>query len=110
MSFNNFARKVRDSALPYPHRVSALRSCVQLYSPIGFHATLSFLTEQAGPFPRDETALLRALDLLEISRAAWQAELREYATQRRQSKQRGQRSPRPTDPNPSHPDRWYGAP
>ncbi|WP_051407398.1 hypothetical protein [Nocardia sp. CNY236] len=110
MSFNNIARKVRDPSLPYSHRVSALRSCVQLYRPIGFHAALSFLAEQAGPFPRDETALLHALDLIETSRAVRQAELREYATRRRKAKQRGQRSPRPTDPNPNYLQQWHGAP
>ncbi|WP_225730016.1 MULTISPECIES: hypothetical protein [unclassified Nocardia] len=102
MSFNNFARKVRDPTLPYPHRVSALRSCVQLYRPIGFRGTLNFLAERAGPLSRDEAALLRALDLLEAARAAWHAELREYAIQRRHAKQHGERSPRRTDPNPNY--------
>ncbi|PRX55837.1 hypothetical protein B0I32_12557 [Nonomuraea fuscirosea] len=55
MSFGAFARKVRDPALPH-RRVSALRSCVQLYRPIGFEATLSFLHAEAGPFRTDEAA------------------------------------------------------
>ncbi|MET9301691.1 hypothetical protein ABZX66_20445 [Micromonospora aurantiaca] len=58
MSFSAFARRVRDPALPHQRRVSALRSCVQLYRPVGFEATLSFLEEVAGPFRRDEAALL----------------------------------------------------
>jgi hypothetical protein len=37
----------------------------------GFHATLGFLQELAGPFERDETALLRALDAVTASRAGW---------------------------------------
>jgi hypothetical protein len=80
VSFGTYARHVRNPELPYRRRVSALRSCVQLYRPIGFHATLSFLEEIAGPFQRDEMALLRALDALVASRAAWHAEQRDYAT------------------------------
>ncbi|MDW5327248.1 hypothetical protein [Plantactinospora sp. KLBMP9567] len=111
MSFGTYARHVRNPELPYRRRVSALRSCVQLYRPIGFHATLSFLEEIAGPFQRDEAALLRALDALVASRAGWHAELRDYAAERKLAKRRGQRNPRPTDPNPSgFPRCWYGAP
>lgn len=111
MSFGTYARRVRNAELPYRHRVSALRSCVQLYRPIGFHATLSFLEEIAGPFDRDEAALLRALDALVASRAGWHADLREYAAERKLAKRRGQRSPHPTEPNPNgFPRWWYGAP
>ncbi|MGW3805867.1 hypothetical protein [Micromonospora sp. NPDC005113] len=110
MSFGTYARKVRDEALPYRHRVGALRSCVQLYRPIGFNATLGFLEQIAGPYERDEAALIRALDALTESREQWKAEVRRYAEQRRQAKLLGQRSPRPADRNPSNvPDRWYGA-
>jgi hypothetical protein len=110
VSFGTYARKVRNGTLPYGRRVSALRSCVQLYRPIGFHASLSFLEEIAGPFQRDEASLLRALDALTASRDSWQADAREYAAMRRQEKHRGQRSPRPKDPNPSNsPGHWYGA-
>ncbi|MEU3456835.1 hypothetical protein ABZ671_25015 [Micromonospora sp. NPDC006766] len=110
MSFSVYARHVRNPALPHRRRVSALRSCVQLYRPIGFHATLSFLRVVAGPFERDEVALLRALDALSASRAGWHAELGEYAAERRAAKRRGQRSPRPNDPNPNLGLRcWYGA-
>ncbi|MET8529410.1 hypothetical protein [Micromonospora sp. NPDC005172] len=111
MSFGTYARHVRNPELPYRRRVSALRSCVQMYRPIGFHATLSFLEEIAGPLQRDESALLRALDALVASRAGWHADLRDYAAERRLAKRRGQRSPRPTDPNPNGSPRcWYGAP
>ncbi|SCL45054.1 hypothetical protein GA0070606_0582 [Micromonospora citrea] len=111
MSFSAYARQVRDPALPQRRRVSALRSCVQLYRPIGFHATLSLLEELAGPFQRDEAALLRALDALVASRHARRAEFRRYAAARSAAKRRGQRSPRPDDPNP-HRLRgyWHGAP
>jgi hypothetical protein len=68
VSFGNYARQVRDATLPHGRRVSALRSCVQLYRPIGFHATFSFLAQVAGPYDCDEAALLRALDALVASR------------------------------------------
>ncbi|MFA1551641.1 hypothetical protein [Actinomadura chokoriensis] len=111
MSFGVHARKVRDPTRPYRWRVADLRSCVQLYRPLGFHATLSYLEEIAGSFRRDEEALLRALDALTASRELWKADGREYAAKRRRAKLRGQRRPRPTDPDPSRfPGHWYGAP
>ncbi|MFI6761941.1 hypothetical protein ACIBF5_22645 [Micromonospora sp. NPDC050417] len=111
MSFSAYAHHVRNPALPHRRRVSALRSCVQLYRPLGFEVTLSFLREVAGPFERDETALLRALDALAESRAGWHAELRRYAAVRRPAKRLGQRSPNPHDRNPNQgPCCWYGAP
>jgi hypothetical protein len=111
VSFSAYARQVRDPGLPYRRRVSALRSCVQLYRPIGFRATLSFLEELAGPFQRDEAALLRALDALATSRAARRAQVRCYALARTAAKRRGQRRPRPGDLNPhQRPGYWYGAP
>ncbi|MFI7280884.1 hypothetical protein ACIBOV_11515 [Micromonospora chersina] len=110
MSFGTYARKVRDRSLPYGLRVSALRSCVQLYRPIGFHATLAFLEEIAGPFQRDEAALLKALGAIEASRAQWHADMRDYAHRRRQAKRRGQRIPPAEDRNPNgFPPIWYGA-
>ena len=110
VSFTNFARKVRDTSLPYGHRMVSLRSCVQLYRPIGFEATVSYLAYRAGPFRQDEAALLRALELIEAGRAAWQAELSVYAAERREAKRRGSRTPRPGDRNPNAPEYWYGAP
>jgi hypothetical protein len=111
VSFSAYARHVRDSALPHRRRVSALRSCVQLYRTIGFHATLSFLSAVAEPFDHDEAALLRALDALSSSRTGWHTELREYAEERRAAKRQGQRRPDPNEPNPIRGPRcWYGAP
>lgn len=111
MSFSAYARQTRDPASPFGRRVSTLRSCVQLYRPIGFHATLSFLEELAGPFERDAAALLRALDILAESRNVRRASLDRYAVVRRAAKHRGQRSPHPHEVNP-HQLRgyWFGAP
>lgn len=108
MSFGTYARKVRDADQPFGRRVWALRSCVQLYGPIGFNNSLSFLEEVAGRFRTDEVALLRALDALVASRAQWHVAVAAYAQGRREAKQRGERSPRPADFNPNHVDRWYG--
>ncbi|WP_433889377.1 hypothetical protein [Streptomyces sp. CA-111067] len=110
MSFNNLARAVRDEALPYDRRVTRLRSCVQLYRPIGFHATLSFLEAKAGRFSRDEGALPRALDVLESSRHAWHAELRAFDDLRRLAKGRGERRPTRAGRNPYVEMWWSGAP
>lgn len=84
---------------------------MQLYRPLGFHATLSYLEEIAGPFRRDEQSLLRALEALTTSRELWKADVRDYAAKRGRAKLQGQRSPRPADLDPSHsPGHWYGAP
>jgi hypothetical protein len=108
VSFGTYARQVRDPALPFARRVSALRSCVQRYRPIGFQNSLSFLEEIARPYQSDEAALLRALDALVASRAQWQVLTEAYAQMRRAAKRHGQRSPGPGDLNPDQPDRWHG--
>jgi hypothetical protein len=109
MGFNNFARRVRDTSLPYGRRVVSLRSCVQLYRPIGFEATVGYLEATSGPFREDETSLLRALDMITESRELWQADVRGYAVLRAEAKRRGRRVPRPAEGNPLRPAFWYGA-
>ena len=107
MSFGNFARKVRDPALPHQRR--SPRS-VPARSSTGRSASrLSFLQAKAGPFRTDEAALVRALAVLEASRSVRQEEKQAYEAARREAKQRGQRSPRPGDTNPYTPTEWYGA-
>ncbi|MEU6723486.1 hypothetical protein ABZ917_07225 [Nonomuraea wenchangensis] len=103
---------MRDPALPFQWRVSALRSCVQLYKPLGFQATLSYLEAKAGRFQREEAALLQALALVEASRAARQVAVQAYAARRREAKKRGRRVPgtREIDPNVQARFYWYGAP
>lgn len=81
---------------------------MQLYGPIGFNNSLSFLEEIAGRYQSDEAALLRALDALVASRAQWHVVVQAYAQMRRLDKLRGERSPRQDEFNPNHLDRWYG--
>ena len=109
VSFSNHARRVRDTSLPYGKRVSSLRSCVERYRPIGYFATLSYLESVAGPFQRDEAALLRALDVLDTSRQLRYAAHLEYASRRREEKREGQRSPRKGEPDPARLGLWFGA-
>lgn len=70
MSFGTYARRVRDSGLPYGARYRALRCAATRYMPLGFHATWAFITGKAGNVRADEAALLRALEVLEDSRHA----------------------------------------
>jgi hypothetical protein len=100
MHFTARAQRVRDDRLPYGKRVAALCSYVRAYHPIGYRATLSFLAEVAGTYQRHEHALLRALDVLEASRAVWMTEYRADVARRVAEKQRGRRSPRRGDRPP----------
>ena len=110
MGFNAYVRQVRDRGLRYERRVHALRCCVERYQPIGFQAGLSFLRKVAGPFEKDEAALLRAISRLIASRDLWHAEIRAYTRKRQAAKLRGERSPHPDEPNPSNrPLCWYGS-
>jgi len=90
--------------------MTALCHCLNRYRPIGFHAALSFLQFVAGDFIRDPAALPRAMELLNASYTAWQAELHAYGVLRRRAKELGYRVPHPSAPNPNRPSHWYGAP
>lgn len=103
MSFGTYARKVADPSLPYGRRINALAGCVQLYRPIGYAATFAYLEHVAGPFRRDEKALLQALMALSVSRELWLKDLSAYAGHRRSAKLQGRRSPGKSVPNPSSP-------
>jgi len=92
VSFGTHERRVRDPSLRYGLRISALVGCVERYSPIGFHITFGYLEHVAGPFRRDEAALLRAMDLLSSSRALWRIELTTETNRRKAAKRRGQRN------------------
>ncbi|NXY96546.1 hypothetical protein HYE82_19550 [Streptomyces sp. BR123] len=108
MSLNVHARRVRDPALPFGHRRSALRSTVVLYRPFGFSGTWSFLS-RSGDLRRDGDALVRALEKLELSRAAALAERAEFAERRRAEKHlEHRRQPRATDIRCFLGPRWPG--
>ncbi|WP_052442760.1 hypothetical protein [Streptacidiphilus neutrinimicus] len=93
MSFSADARRVRDPGLPLAWRHTALRCAVTCYRPMGYRATWAFL-ETAGDLRRDQDALLRALERLELSSAAWLAEEAAFAVLRREEKRgRHRRSP-----------------
>ncbi|MFC8449790.1 hypothetical protein [Kitasatospora sp. NPDC057223] len=96
MSFSSQAGRVRDRDLPHGRRYSALRCAVGEYCPIGFDATWSYL-ETAGDLRADGAALLRALDMLELSRAAWIAGLDAFATRRRAEKRQHRKTPSAED-------------
>ncbi|MFG2838758.1 hypothetical protein ACGFYE_27600 [Streptomyces zaomyceticus] len=97
MSFGTYARRVRDEGTPAARRHVALRCAVSEYCPLGFHATWAYVSATALPSPdlrRDSTALLRALDILETSRAVRIAEGASFAARRRAEKAAGLRTPR----------------
>ncbi|ANN21969.1 hypothetical protein SD37_23250 [Amycolatopsis orientalis] len=81
-----------------------------MYHPIGHLATLSFLSELAGPYQHHESALLRAIEALEASRAVWREELDSYIDARLRQKRRGRRAPSPGEPPPSGMGgHWYAS-
>jgi hypothetical protein len=100
--------EVRDPSLPYWRRVVAFRRCVSSYCPLGYEATLSFLEMRAGPSGHDEAALLRALEMLEASRALWREDVLRYTAMRKEAKRRGRRTPPLHQANPSGAAFWYG--
>ncbi|WP_372661312.1 hypothetical protein [Amycolatopsis kentuckyensis] len=110
MGFTERARRVRDGRLAHGRRVAALCSCVGWYHPIGHRATLGFLGEVAGPYQHHESALLRALDALEASRAVWREEVASYLDARVRQKRLGRRVPSSGDPPPGRMGgHWYAS-
>lgn len=76
MSFNNYAKKVRDGNAPINLRYMSLRHCVQEYSPYGFRRTWRLLEERFGIKEGGSNApeaLVAALDFLEQDRADYLA-------------------------------------
>ncbi|GLW65892.1 hypothetical protein Arub01_41360 [Actinomadura rubrobrunea] len=112
MSFGTYARRVRDESLPAGLRYRALRCSVARYHPLGFHATWAYVTAVARPSPdihRDVSAWVRALDVLEESRAVWLAEVEAFAAARRAGKAAGRRMPTKADKAIFVRPRWPGA-
>ncbi len=107
MSFGTYARQVRNQDLPHGLRYVSLRCAVERYMPVGYDATWDYLTSRAGRVRKDETALLRALDILETSRKARLAEMAVFAL-RRTSEKRDRRAPSADEHRYRHGWRWPG--
>jgi hypothetical protein len=96
VSYAVHSRRVRDEALSLGVRRSALGSCVVLYGPYGYRATLAFLSRRCGRLDTPK-GLTGAIDLLDASRTAWLAELAAFAAGRRVAKASGNRQPAATE-------------
>jgi hypothetical protein len=103
MSFNNFARKVRDPLLPLSHRKSALGSCIlrlgwltgRKYQQVrACYASQYSLDQPAEP---TEAQLVAAMAAIERDRNAYLEQLRAFDIKRIRQKMRGQRHPRKAD-------------
>jgi hypothetical protein len=109
MAYRTSIRRVRDESLPLGWRYGALRSAVGYYCPLGFQATWAYVASEARPWGGrrwDGAALVRAIELLEDSRAVWLAELDAFAAARRTEKTAGRRCPRDADLEHLHGPRW----
>ncbi|MGN9821767.1 hypothetical protein ACTMUQ_41525 [Streptomyces sp. SD11] len=107
MSFAGYAKRIRDRGLPHGRRYTALRCAAGQYCPLGFNATWSYLST-AGSLRHDEAALLRALDMLELSRNVWLTELEAFADRRRAEKRQNRRRPSAAELRYVHGWRWPG--
>ncbi|MER6173197.1 GNAT family N-acetyltransferase [Streptosporangium sp. NPDC001681] len=107
MSFGTYARRVRNQDLPYGLRYTSLRYAVERYMPVGYNATWDYITGRAGRIRTDETALLRALDILETSRKARLAEMAAF-TLRRTTEKRDRRTVSADEHRYRHGWRWPG--
>ncbi|MFC4883966.1 hypothetical protein ACFPK5_02015 [Streptomyces beijiangensis] len=63
-----YARRVRDRDVPFVRRHRSLKNAAGCCHPLGFDGTQAHLST-AGDVRNDEVALLRALEMLEASRA-----------------------------------------
>jgi len=103
MSFNWYARKVRNPRLTIWTRRSAFYSCVLRYCWLThqpYLKTRTALTAQFGldyPTGPNEHALLDALDTLERARHQFLEQLRAFERRRLRQKWYGYRSPRASD-------------
>lgn len=84
MTYQTLARRVRNPELPLGLRYAALRSALEYYRRLGYHASWRFITgaNAAKANPLGDSGLLAALDRLETSRNAWLLEMEAYAARR----------------------------
>jgi hypothetical protein len=96
MSFNNYARKVRNSNLPMPNRRSALFSCVGRLSWLvkQRYGTLCTCLQLNTQKPMTEAQLLDKLTAIEVFRNRFLNKLQDFERKRIREKMRGRRQPR----------------
>jgi GNAT superfamily N-acetyltransferase len=84
MTFQTLARRVQNQKLPLGLRYVALRSALEYYRRLGYHASWAFITDTnpSKATPLDEPSLLAALERLETSRNAWLTEIEAFAARR----------------------------
>ncbi|MCF2527588.1 hypothetical protein [Yinghuangia soli] len=107
MGFHSYVAAVADRSLPMHRRRGAMASVVHRYSPLGFHATWSYL-HTLGDLRKDEAALEYALDRLLTSRRALLADTAAFAAKRRVEKAQHRRRPQPDDLRYIGGIRWAG--
>lgn len=96
MSFNHYARKVRNPALPFPNRVIALATCIgNLRWLMG--KRFDEAVEELGFSPRDELTeakLHTVLNRVEAARNCFLERLQAFERKRIREKMLGRRTPR----------------
>jgi hypothetical protein len=103
MSFNYYARKVRNPRLPLKVRCSSLASCLLRLAWLTQRPYLATRSRFAAHLPADgairlnEERLLAAMAMVEVDRNRFLERLRSFERKRIREKLRGRRSPRPTD-------------
>ena len=98
MSFNYYARKVRNPRLPFNVRCSSLGSCILR---LGWLTKQKFLATRSrfvdDSIRLDEERLLAAMAAIEIDRNRFLERLRSFDRKRIREKMHGRRTPRPTE-------------
>lgn len=103
MSFNYYARKVRDPLQPLSHRKSALSSCILRLGWLTGKRYLQVRACYASRYSLDqpdkltEAQLVAALAAMERDRNSYLEHLRAFEKKRIREKMRGQRHPRKAD-------------
>ncbi|MEU5873431.1 GNAT family N-acetyltransferase [Glycomyces sp. NPDC047369] len=108
MTFQTYARRVRNPELPMGQRYTSLRCALEHYRQIGFHASWSFLTGTDGRTKLDAETLIKGLERLEASRNARMAEDAAFAQRRAEAKRAGRREPEAEEVRYRHGRRWPG--
>ncbi|MFF4644882.1 hypothetical protein [Streptomyces sp. NPDC001389] len=100
-SFATHRLRVHDASRPPHRRLSALRTCLTVFCPYGFHATYHHLCRSAG-IPRDldedPASLVRAVEELDEARRVWRDTQTVWQEGRRAQKRAGVRRPEPPPP------------